>query len=238
MDLFDLRVLKAFFVFVQWCPAVDGWLRYVANDNFVKGAVFLAFFWWLWFSNHRPVDQTREILVFAFVASSLALLLGRIVALYAPFRVRPLQNPRYELPFPPTAPSDIPHSWNSFPSDHAILFFCLAGCLWIASRRVGILALFHTLFVVCIPRIYMGYHYPLDIIAGAFLGIGLAAVGKCARIRKSVTRPAFLWIERHPASFYAFSFLWTFEVAELFRTLLNLQRFIRYCAATYLKSNI
>jgi len=237
MNVFDLSVLKLFFTFVHWCPALDTILKYLVNDDFLKGGVFLAFFWWLWFRDDKPVQERREFLLFAFVSSSSAVLLGRLLALYVPFRVRPLQNPLYNFPFPYTAPSDIPRSWNSFPSDHAILFFCLAASLWIVSRRMGILAICHTLFVICIPRIYMGYHYPSDIVAGALLGIGVALVGKYARVRKGATHPAFLWLERHPASFYAFAFLWMFEVAELFRTLLNLQSFIRHNAKAFLRAH-
>lgn len=238
MNIFDLSAFKFLFTFVHWCPALDAVLKYIANDIFLKGGVFLAFYWWLWFRNDKPVHEQREFLLFAFVSSSSAVLLGRLLALWVPFRVRPMQNPLYNFPFPPTAPSDIPHSWNSFPSDHAILFFCLAASLWMVSRHMGILAMCHTLLVISIPRIYMGYHYPSDIVGGALLGIGVALVGKYARIRKAVARPAFQWLERHPASFYAFAFLWTFEVAELFRTLLNLQSFIRHSAKAFLRGHI
>jgi undecaprenyl-diphosphatase len=228
MSVFDLSVFKLLFAFVHWCPALGAVLKYVVNDDFLKGAVLLSFFWWLWFSDDKHVYEKHELLLFAFVSSSVAVLLGRLLALCVPFRLRPMDNLTYNFPFPTTAPSEIPHSWNSFPSDHAILFFCLAACLSMVSRRTGILALCHTLFVICIPRIYMGYHYPSDIAAGALLGIGLALLGKCTWLRKVVTRRAFLWIDRHPASFYAAAFLWTFEVAELFRTLLNLASFVRH----------
>ena len=44
-------------------------------------------------------------------------------------------------------------------------------------------------------------------------------------------------MERHPAAFYAFAFLWTFEVTELFRTLLNLQSFVHHGAAVFLQAH-
>ena len=237
MSGFDLSVLKALFAFVHWCPCVDPVLRYLVNDDFLKGGVLMAVFWWVWFRDDRPASEKREFVVFAFVASSSAVVLGRLLALAVPFRVRPLQNVVCAFPFPPTAAGDIPRSWNSFPSDHAILFFCLAASLWMVSRRIGILALCHALFVVCVPRIYMGYHYPSDIAVGALLGIGFALVGKFARVRKWVARPASLWMEWHPAAFYAFAFLWTFEVSELFRTLLNLQGFVHHGATAFLQAH-
>lgn len=235
MNAFDSSFLEVLFRFVQRFPALDVVLKYVVNDDFLKGGILLAFIWWLWFSNDGTVHEKREFLLFAFVSSSTALLLGRILALYVPFRVRPLQNVLYNFPFPPTAPNAMPHSWNSFPSDHAILFFSLAASLSMVSRGIGFLMICHALIVICIPRIYMGYHYPSDIVGGALLGIGLAYVAQFTWLRKSVTRPVFLWIERHPSSFYAVGFLWTFEVAELFRTLLNLASFIRHSAEAFLR---
>ncbi len=230
MKGFDLGLIKLVFAIVNRCPALDSILRHLVDDNFLKGGIIMAVFWGLWFREDKPVNEKREFLVFAFVSSSVALVLGRLLALCVSFRVRPVQNPLYNFPFPPTSPGDIPRSWNSVPSDHAILFFCLAVSLWMVSRRIGVLAICHAVFVICVPRIYMGYHYPSDIAFGALLGIGVALTGKFTGFRKWVTRPAFLWLERHPASFYAFAFLWTFEVTELFRTLLNFQAFIRHGA--------
>jgi hypothetical protein len=42
-------------------------------------------------------------------------------------------------------------------------------------RGAGILALSHTLLVVSLPRVYMGFHYPTDSLAGAVISVGLAS---------------------------------------------------------------
>jgi membrane-associated phospholipid phosphatase len=238
MNVFDQSVLKLLFAIVHWCPALDPILQYLVNDDLLKGGVIMAIFWGLWFRDKKPVCERRELLLFAFISSSTAVVLGRLLALCVPFRVRPVQNPLYNFPFPHTDPNNMPHSWNSFPSDHAILFFCLATSLWMVSRRIGVLIICQTLFVICLPRIYMGYHYPSDIAAGALLGIGAASVGKCTKVRKWAAGPAFLWMERHPASFYAFAFLWTYEVTELFRSLLNFEAFIHHGAMAFLRAHI
>jgi undecaprenyl-diphosphatase len=238
MKVFDLIVFKLLFEFVHWHPGMDPILRYLVNDDLLKGGVIMAVFWGLWFRDDKLIREKREILLFAFVSSASAVLLGRFLALCVPFRVRPLQNPLFNFPFPYTAPGGIPRSWNSFPSDHAILFFCLAASLWMISRPIGVWAICHTLFVICVPRVYMGYHYPSDIAAGIVIGIGVAFAGKFVKVRKWVVRPAFLWLERQPASFYAFAFLWTYEVTELFRTLLNFEGFVHQSAAAFMRMHI
>jgi undecaprenyl-diphosphatase len=61
----------------------------------------------------------------------------------------------------------------SFPSGHAAFFFALAMVIWYADRRWGI-AYFALVTLMAIARIYVGVHWPLDVIAGAVIGIGSA----------------------------------------------------------------
>ena len=107
-------------------------------------------------------------------------------------------------------------SWSSFPSDHAVLFFTLAAGLWLISRPIGLIALFHAIFVVCLPRIYLGLHYPTDIIAGAFLGIGIALLASRSDWRTRVARPLMKYADKSPSWFYSGFFLLTFQISEMF----------------------
>lgn len=222
MNAFDTTVFRALFGLVQYCPPLGLIWQYFVNDDLLKGGVMIAAFWALWFRNDATKGESREYLLFAFISSVAALLLGRLLALCLPFEVRPSQDPLYNFPFPHTAPNEMPRSWNSCPSDHAILFFGLAASLFLVSRPVGLLALCYTLFGICTPRLYMGYHYPTDTLLGAILGVGAAMLATVPRIRKTLTSPILEWMHRRPSLFYAFAFLWTFETAELFRTLLKL----------------
>jgi undecaprenyl-diphosphatase len=236
VNQFDFSIVHFLNGFAHRSHTFDALIAIVEESNLLKGGVGLALFWWAWFETDKPASEKREFLVYALVSSCFALLLGRAVALLIPFRERPLRNPLYPFQIPFGVRGDV-HSWNSCPSDHAILFFCLATCLWMVSRRLGILAMCHAFFVVSLPRIYVGYHYPTDILAGAVLGIGVALGCKLPRLRKRLTDPAFHWLKQHPASFYAFAFAATFEVAELFQSLLEFQSFVRHGLLAFLRTH-
>jgi hypothetical protein len=96
------------------------------------------------------------------------------------------------------------------------LYFALAVTFFYVSRTVGIAGLVYTAIVVCLPRIYLGIHYPTDILVGAFLGIGVGSLGTLQKLRNRVTNPIWQWLEKSPASFYSFLFVWSFSLADQF----------------------
>lgn len=58
---------------------------------------------------------------------------------------------------------------NSFPSSHAAMFTALATSVYYYHRRLGI-GLFILAFVIGFSRIYVGVHYPFDVLAGFCIG--------------------------------------------------------------------
>ena len=59
---------------------------------------------------------------------------------------------------------------NSFPSDHTILFFSFCASFWLFNRGWGLL-LIGVASLVGVSRIWVGVHYPGDILAAAILSI-------------------------------------------------------------------
>jgi len=102
-----------------------------------------------------------------------------------------------DLPTPFMKPSDF-----SFPSGHAAGCFCVAGFLalalpvaWPDARLRGraVVGLATGLAVlIALSRVYLGAHFPSDVIAGAFLGalVGALAGQLYARGRSGVERAA------------------------------------------------
>lgn len=61
-------------------------------------------------------------------------------------------------------------SWNSFPSNHATNAMAAAVIVYcLMSRRWGS-ALLISAFMVGLSRIYVGVHYPMDVLGGFLLG--------------------------------------------------------------------
>ena len=187
----------------------------------MTGGVATSLFWWAWFSEGKTKEQARETIICGLAASFAALFVARGLAALLPFRSRPYLNA--ELQFrPPHGTAqyyfDLIH-WSSFPSDHAVLYFSLATCVFLVSWRVGIVAYCHALFVVCLPLMYLGEHYPTDILAGAFLGAGLGCLSRIARLRTSLARAPLRLLHYSSASFYLCFYLCSFLFATNFDSL-------------------
>jgi len=61
----------------------------------------------------------------------------------------------------------------SFPSGHATVSFACATVLALAVPRLS-LPLFTLAVLISFSRVYVGVHYPFDVLAGAVLGIAIA----------------------------------------------------------------
>ncbi|MFJ5233819.1 phosphatase PAP2 family protein [Kitasatospora sp. NPDC088391] len=61
----------------------------------------------------------------------------------------------------------------SFPSNHAVIAFAAAAALWIADRRLGRIAALAAVLMGA-SRVWVGAHYPHDVLAGALVGVLVA----------------------------------------------------------------
>ena len=215
----DRAVVTFLNQFVGRAPALDALLAAVSVNDLVKGNAVMAVLWMLWFSPW-PACQgpaRRAGLIAGLAGSIAALALTRLLSLVLPFSARPLHEPALHLVTPaglaPTSYSD----FSSFPSDHAALFVGLAVTISFASRRWGLIVLAYVLAVICLPRLYLGLHYPSDLLAGALTGAGAAIAARWLLAQQSRLAGAIAaWSYRRLPAFYALFFLVTFQVATLF----------------------
>ncbi|PFE02311.1 undecaprenyl-diphosphatase [Bacillus sp. AFS023182] len=135
------------------------------NSTMVFLAEYMVYFLGLiiiiyWFTQSR---KNKMMIIQAMVAFVTAEIIGKLAGKfhlnYQPFAVLPDVNKLVDHAVD-----------NSFPSDHTILFFSICFSFWLVRKKTGSLLL--TLaFCVAISRIWVGVHYPFDVITGALIGI-------------------------------------------------------------------
>lgn len=216
MNSFDAAIISFLNQFAHRSWAFDSFVSAVGLNPLLKGALIPSLLWWAWFRPSINRTRDREFLLHGIASCVLSVLAARSLAAALPFRERPLLNPELHFQLPYRADPSSLIGWSSFPSDHAAAFFALAICILLVSRGAGLLALFHAFFIVSLPRVYMGIHYPTDIVAGALVGSGLALSANIATVRTFVARPALRWLERDAGTFYAFLFLLTYLITVTF----------------------
>src|SRR5204863_8343870 len=119
----------------------------------------------------------RRAAVAATASAGLALLIARPIA-NAVDRARPF------VAHPSNSHLLIGRSTDpSFPSDHATGAFAIAVAVWAYDRTFG--AVFLALAVVLgFARVYVGTHYPGELLGGAVLGALVALLLRVVRIRR------------------------------------------------------
>lgn len=222
---FDIHIELYLNHFVGRHPWFDSMVSWSDATPLAKGGVIVLLLWLVLFDHQRPGQLRKgfEPLIGAFVLSALAAATARGLALILPFRTRPLATPSLHFQLP--AGATLEHiDWSSFPSDHAALFFSLATGILMVSFRAGWLAVAWAALVVCLPRPYLGQHWPTDILVGALIGVLTTQLVRVPAIREFIRRSTLNWQQSHPAIFFAVLFLWSYEIVNLFGDIRHLMK--------------
>ena len=126
--------------------------------------IAIAILLFLWFSGKKKqILERRRTAIYAALSSAMALLVNSILHLVY-YHPRPFVVHHVHLLVHHAADS-------SFVSDHAVLVFAIAWTILMRNERIKY-PVFIWATIVAISRIYIGVHYPVDVIGSALLAFG------------------------------------------------------------------
>lgn len=216
MNSFDQFLLTWINQFSRHSPDADGAIAFLSGHAFLKGGVLVTIVWWAWFTSNQRQARNREHLVVTLFCCFVAMFVTRALAFILPFRPRPIHNEALSFLVPYGLTPTMLDGWSSFPSDHAGLYFTLACGLLFVSRKVGAFAIAYTAVFIALPRIYLGLHYPTDILAGGMIGASIALLGNLYLTQSKIVNATVAFSSSRPAVFYPLFFLLTYQIADLF----------------------
>ena len=221
---FDAEIVRWLNSAVGTNVRFDNLLHLLNSSALLKGAPFMIVIWWLGSGGGGERDARGAFLTRTIVGLLVGLLLARVLQDIGPQHVRPISDPTLHLKaFMENDPNYF-RKLNSFPSDHAVEFFAMS--LAIASRRfwLGMAAFAWSLVVICLPRVYFGYHYPSDILAGAAIGMAIMGLALTAPVPRRVQEAFVRFQAQTPGVLQAAQFGIALEMANNFddiRTILT-----------------
>lgn len=227
MDLInrlDTEVLYFVNQFARNSASFDLFVKFVSENPLLKGGLFSVILWFFWY---RIEDRktTRLHILAGLMGCFVTMTLARIMALSLPFRLRPMHNAGLKFMLPIGLEERVLDGMSAFPSDHAALFFALSTSIWFVSKKAGIFSFLYTIVVICLPRLYLGFHYLSDLLGGAILGIFIVVLMNQPLVLTKLTQPLYAVERKYPALFYCTFFLITYQIADLFEGIRSMVRF-------------
>lgn len=149
---------------------INGKMRHRHLDIFMYkvtnlgGAIYtsLIIFMLLLFGNEKIKFTGLEALVTLTISQSIVYILKKILSRERPYKIIEHLN---------TFGIDMKD--YSFPSGHTTASFSIATTIALNIPRLSVYV-FIIAMIISISRIYLGVHYPTDVAAGIFLGLGTA----------------------------------------------------------------
>ncbi len=216
MNFFDFGITEFLIEFGRQFSFFGVSMIWLHEANFLKGYLFTAIYMTAWFMRHPNREKHRETVLAIMIMCPIALLAGRILSLISPFRPRPMNvEELYSVMQFYSEPGHL-KSWSSFPSDNAVMFLTLGTGLFFLSRSLGVFGVLYGFFGIALTRVYVGLHYPTDIIVGSIIGAVAAWTIHRPVLIERVIRPVYALKFKFPFLFYGAFFFICYQLATMY----------------------
>lgn len=131
--------------------------------QYLLGVILLVLLFW----PKKDIVKNRSMVLVAAVSAVFARLVLKTIILWFYPRPRPYVSLPSVHQLVGVSPSE---TLQSFPSGHTLFFFAISTAVYIYNKKLGILFYIASI-AMGLARIFVGVHWPSDIIAGALFGI-------------------------------------------------------------------
>lgn len=210
----DLTLFQAINGFCGYSPILDRIARRLDDDQ-LGLTMFTATFGAIWFERTKFETQRRGTLILMLLAIVFSVILARGFADFLPFRQRPMFTSDIGYRPPLFARDTNYEDWSSFPSDHAAVVFSMTTGFWLLSRWLGLLWASFSIMAMS-ARVYLGVHYPTDVIFAALIGISVTIALNSQAMHARVASPILSLEKRAPSILYGLLFFFVVTAGSMF----------------------
>jgi undecaprenyl-diphosphatase len=193
-------------------PLLDAVFGDLSKYATVSGLPLMAAVWACWFSERGSEDRAKLAggVLIAFPAGIVSRLMQRTFDVH----LRPFFSPDFGFKTPAGVNSNDFVVVHSFPSDHATVYAALVAAIFLVRPQIGWMCLGWLAFVE-LSRVYIGAHWPSDLIGGGSLAVAAVWATRIPQVSAGILK-GVRWGQFHPETFYFGAFCLTYEVADLF----------------------
>lgn len=208
----NYHVMEFLFRVIPHKTGIDAVFEFVNRQRLVSTWVYAVFFYLFWRIDDSQTVLRRSRLLQIVIAFGIATTITLGVRPWISWP-SPGLSPTFRLLYPK-------YFWgngnpNSFPSHSTLTYFLVAMGFWPLSRRISMVLSILLFPLIILPRIYVGGHYPIDVVASLVLAVSTLALVWQWRVPTVIANALSPQAPR-PTLREVLFILWVFELAQEF----------------------